>query len=186
MSDIAERYRKNAEVFTAKVAAVPADAWSSPTPCEGWDARQLVGHVVDSTGMFLGFIGRSPEHLRSVDDAPLAAWTEARDAVQAALDDPATAKQEYEGMFGTSVFEESADQFLSADLAIHAWDLSRATGQDERMDPAEVKLIHERLTAAPDNVQQAMRSPQVFGPELDAPPDADPQTRLLAFVGRRA
>jgi len=31
-----------------------------------------------------------------------------------------------------------------------------------------------------------MRSPQAFGPEVDAPAGADEQTRLLAFLGRRA
>jgi hypothetical protein len=32
----------------------------------------------------------------------------------------------------------------------------------------------------------AMRGPGAFGPELEAPEDADEQTRLLAFLGRRA
>jgi uncharacterized protein (TIGR03086 family) len=186
MSAITDRYRNNAAAFTAKVEGVPDDRWSSPTPCEGWDARDVVRHVADSSSMFLGFIGRTPERRHSVDDDPLAAWSEVRDAVQGTLDDPALARQEYEGMFGTAVFEESVDQFLSADLTIHGWDLARATGQDERMDPAEVALVHGRLTNVPPQMQEAMRTRGAFGPEVEAPAGADEQTRLLAFVGRRS
>jgi hypothetical protein len=31
-----------------------------------------------------------------------------------------------------------------------------------------------------------LRSPQAFGPEVEPPADADDQTKLLAFLGRRA
>jgi len=168
------------------VGGVPDDRWSSGTPCEGWDARDVVRHVVDSTCTFLNFIGRAPDRRHSVDDDPLGAWREARDAVQATLDDPALARQEYEGMFGTSVFEESVDQFLSADLTVHGWDLARATGQHERIDPHEAALMYERLTNVPPQMKEAMRSRGVFGPEIEPPPGADDQTRLLAFTGRRA
>jgi uncharacterized protein (TIGR03086 family) len=186
MSAVADRYRDNAAAFTEKIEGVPDDRWSSPTPCEGWDARDVVRHVVESSSMFLGFIGRAPERRDSVDDDPLAAWSEVRDAVQETLDDPALARQEYAGMFGTSVFEESVDRFLSADLVLHGWDLARATSQDERMDPGEVALISEQLTNAPPHMKEAMRTRGAFGPELAAPAGADEQTRLLAFAGRRA
>jgi uncharacterized protein (TIGR03086 family) len=186
MGTIADRYRKNAAAFTAKVEHVDPDGWAAQSPCEDWSARDVVGHVVDTSCMFLRYIGREPELQHSVADDPLAAWSEARDAVQAALDDPSAARQEYEGMFGTAAFEDSVDQFLSADLTVHGWDLARATGQDDAMDPGEVALVHERLTGMPAHLQQAMRSPGGFGPELEAPPGADAQTRLLAFLGRPA
>ena len=79
MSEIADRYRRLAAAFSEKVAAVPDDRWEARTPCEGWSARELVGHVVDTQGMFLGFVGRSlPDDRPSVDDDPLTAWTAAR------------------------------------------------------------------------------------------------------------
>ncbi|HME46597.1 maleylpyruvate isomerase N-terminal domain-containing protein [Mycobacterium sp.] len=30
------------ELFDSRVAAVSSDAWSSPSPCEGWTARDVV------------------------------------------------------------------------------------------------------------------------------------------------
>ncbi|MGQ0615483.1 MAG: maleylpyruvate isomerase N-terminal domain-containing protein [Acidimicrobiia bacterium] len=47
MSEIAERYRKVAAQFTERVEAVPDGAWENPAPCEGWVARDVVGHLVE-------------------------------------------------------------------------------------------------------------------------------------------
>jgi uncharacterized protein (TIGR03086 family) len=182
MSPISERYAKNAAAFTDKVQAVPDDRWDSPSPCDDWTALDVVEHVTSTQGLFLGFVGREVGESPSVADDPLGAWTLARDAVQAALDDPAIAAQTFQGFFGETSFEQSVDRFLSMDLVVHGWDLARATGLDDRMDPDEVR----RLAAEVPGFGEAARSPGVFGPELDAPAGADEQTRLLALVGRLA
>ena len=49
-------------------------------------------------------------------DDPLGAFRAAAGAVQDALDDPATADQEYEGFSGPTKFADGVDNFLSADL----------------------------------------------------------------------
>jgi uncharacterized protein (TIGR03086 family) len=183
MTAAAERYRKVAGQFTDKVARVPADRWSSPSPCEEWTARDVVRHCVDSSGLFLGFIGREVPAGPSVDDDPLAAWTAARDTVQAALDDPAVATTEYDGFAGKATFEEGVDRFLSTDLVVHGWDLARAAGLDDTMDAEEVARAHAAMGSMPEHM---LRSPGAFGPAVDAPAGADPQTELLAYLGRKA
>ncbi|MCA1691443.1 MAG: maleylpyruvate isomerase N-terminal domain-containing protein, partial [Actinobacteria bacterium] len=45
MSEVSERYRRLADAFAARLAAVPEDKWSSPSPCEDWTIRDLVAHV---------------------------------------------------------------------------------------------------------------------------------------------
>jgi len=181
--DVAGRYRRVAAQFTAKVAQVPPDRWSSASPCAEWNAREVVDHCVSSSGLFLGFIGRSVPGGPAVDDDPLAAWVNARDAVQAALDDPAAATTEYSGFMGPSTFEAGVDQFICTDLVVHGWDLARATGLDETLDPDEVA---NALAAMGSIDEKMLRSPGAFGPAVPAPPDADAQTRLLAFLGREA
>ncbi len=181
MSETADRYRTLAEAFTAKVAAVPADRWSSATPCEDWTARDLVGHVAGSTAMFFGFVDRPVPDLPSIDDDPLATWTSSRDAMQAALDDPAVATTAFDGLMGPTTFNESVDRFICADLVIHNWDLSRATGLDETLDADEVHAIYEGLKP----MDEMMRMPGVFGPKVAAPDGADEQTELLCFLGRQ-
>jgi len=64
---------------------------------------------------------------------------------------------------------------------VHSWDIARATGQDERLDPAGVAYAFEMLR--PND--EALRGPGSFGPKIEPPPDADEQTRFLCFLGRR-
>jgi uncharacterized protein (TIGR03086 family) len=144
--------------------------------------RDLVGHVVETHGTFLGFVGSDPGDVPSVADDPVAAFDAARTGVQAHLDDPARASVTFEGSSGPRRFDEAVDQFIGIDLIVHGWDLARATGQDERIDPEEVR----RVVQATEGLGAASRSPEVFGPALDPPPGADEQTRVLAFLGRRS
>jgi len=181
MTDTSDRYRALAAAMTERIAAVPDDGWDAPTPCEDWTVRDLVGHLVDTTGMFFGFIGEEPPAGPSVDDDPAGAFAAARDAMQAALDDPAIAGKEYDGAFGRTTFSRSVDGFICADLVVHGWDLARATGQDEHLDPDEVHRVHEALKP----MDEKMRGPGAFGPKIGPPPGADEQTELLCFLGRQ-
>lgn len=47
MTEIAARFEKVAAAFTARVEAVPADAWERAARCEGWVARDVVRHLVE-------------------------------------------------------------------------------------------------------------------------------------------
>jgi uncharacterized protein (TIGR03086 family) len=181
VSEISERYQRLSDAFAAKIAAVGDDQWSSPTPCAEWTIRDLVGHVVSTQGMFLGFVGQELGDVPSIDDDPLGAWNATRTAVQANLDDPARATVEFDGFFGRQSFEGAVDRFLSIDLVVHGWDLARAAGLDERMEPEDV----ERVRRVAEGFGESARSPQVFGPPLDAPEGANDQERLLAFLGRQ-
>lgn len=180
MSETSERYQRLTDSFAAKIAAVPEDRWDDPSPCDGWTARDVVRHVVGTQGMFLGFIGLEMGDLPSVDDAPAAAWDAARAQIQAALDDPALGTQEFQGFQGPTTFETAVDRFLCFDQVVHGWDLARATGLDEHIDPADVARVREHAEA----LGEVLRSPQAFGAEVQPTAGADDQERLLAFLGR--
>jgi uncharacterized protein (TIGR03086 family) len=180
MTEISERYARLADTFADKVAAVPADQWSAPTPCENWTVRELVAHVVSSQGVFLGFVGQSVDDAPSVDDDPVGAWAAARTVVQGGLEDPARARAEFEGSTGTMTFEGAVDRFLTFDLIVHGWDLSRAVGLADHMEPDDIAHVRKQAESFGD----AMRSPRAFGPEVVAPAGAGEQVKLLAFLGR--
>jgi uncharacterized protein (TIGR03086 family) len=180
MSEVADRYRRLTDAFAAKVAAVPADGWERPSPCNGWTARDVVRHVIATQGMFVGFIGLDLGTVASVDDDPVAAWDAARAVVQHALEDPACAAAEFDGFQGRSTFAAAVDRFLCFDQVVHGWDLARAVGLDERIDPIEIVRVRAQAEAFGD----ALRNPQAFGPPLEPPVGADDQARLLAFLGR--
>ena len=183
MTEVSERYKRLSDAFAAKIAAVPEGAWGNQSPCQDWKASDVVAHVVQTQGMFLGFIGQEMGDIPSTDENPAGAWDAARAKVQANLDDPEKAAQEFDGLTGRSTFEAAVDRFLNSDLVMHGWDLARATGQDEAMQPEDIKRVHDYMAGLAD--QPGMRGPNAFGAEVDVPDDADDQSKLLGFLGRQ-
>ncbi len=181
MSTIADHYRRLASNFSGTVDAVPPDRWDDPSPCEGWSARDVVQHVVDTEIGMLERVGLAPDPAPSGDQS--ARWSAIRDLVQDSLDDPARAQIEYDGFFGRTTFEKTIDSFGCFDLLVHRWDLARATGQTshEAMPTDEVARALEMGRSLGDNIRQ----PGVCGPAVEIADDADEQTRLLAFLGRQ-
>jgi len=169
--------------FTDRVLGVAPDDWESPAPVEGWSARDVVRHLVDWSAAFLQSgagirLGPGP----SVDDDPVGAWTAHRDAVQALLDDPGTAERVLSNPHvGEVPLDVAVDRFYTPDVFMHTWDLARATGQDERLDPERCRELY--LGMLP--MDAFLRASGQYGPRVPVPDDADPQTQLLAFIGRR-
>ena len=176
----AERHRQIAGLFTDRVRGTRS--WDVPAPVEGWTARDVVRHLTD---WFPGFLAagagidlpRGP----SVDDDPVRAWQVHSDGVQAVLDDPATAHRELSNPhIGNLPLAGAIDQFYTSDVFMHTWDLSRATGQDDRLDPA----FCAGLLAGMEQMEEILRSSGQYGPRVEVPADADVQTRLVGFIGR--
>ncbi len=188
MSESAERFRTVAAAFTATVGAVPPSAWERPAPCDGWAARDVVRHLVEwlpGPGFLLGAFGVDTGPIPSVDRDPPGAWAVVRDAIQGALDDPAVASREADcGPAGRMTLQAAVDMTCTPDVLIHTWDLARAAGLDERLDPREVKRQLAEIEALPPEVDAAMRGSGHYGPRVEVPAGADEQTRLLAFMGR--
>src|ERR1700741_508580 len=107
MSDYRDRYHNIAGTFDERVRAVPADAWDNPAPCEGWVARDVVGHLV---AWIPGFFSSRDAGLEfragpPVADDPVGAWTALDRTLRAALDDPAVAQREIDTGLGVDTLE---------------------------------------------------------------------------------
>ena len=181
MSEYLERYDRVATAFTARVEAVPEDAWDAPAPCDGWVARDVVRHLVEwMPGLFAGGWGLTmPDH-PSVDDDPVAAWTAVDAAIRGWLADPAVASREADILPGRFSLEQAVDMFGTGDVFVHTWDLARATGLDETLDPEQV----HRMFAEMEPMDEVLRQSGHFGPRVAVAADADEQTKLIAFTGR--
>jgi len=183
MSDTADRYRRVARRFTRRAHEVPAGGWERPAPCDGWVARDVVRHMVDWMPSFLASAG-GPQLPSgpSVDDDPVGAWTTMSDGIQALLDDPAAAASEIDHpRAGTHTLGDAIGMFFVGDVVVHTWDLARATGLDETLDPDEVS----RMLRGMEPLDDVLRASGQYGPKVEVPADADEQTRLIAFTGRR-
>jgi uncharacterized protein (TIGR03086 family) len=189
VSEISERYSKVARRFTQRVNEVPDDAWDNPAPCEGWVARDVVRHMVEwmpgffesNAGLELPTPPSVDEDPARVDEDPARAWKVLSDALQGALDDPEVAAREFAMRVGRYTIEDAIATFCIGDVLVHTWDLARATGLDETLDAEEVHRMLEGMQPIDDLLR---RSGQ-YGARVDVPSDADEQTRLIAFTGRR-
>ncbi len=182
MSEIAERYRKIAGQFTLRVMAVPDRAWEKPSPCEGWVARDVVRHLVEwIPGFFAGHAGVVIPEGPAVDDDPAGAWVALSDTIQSWLDDPELAAREFEMRGERHTIEGAVDTFCTGDVLLHTWDLARATGLDESLDADEV----HRMFVGMEPFDELLRASGHYGPRVEVPAEADEQTRLIAFTGRR-
>jgi uncharacterized protein (TIGR03086 family) len=179
----ADDHRGVAALFTERVRAVAPAGWDAPAPCEGWLARDVVRHLVE---WFPGFLragtGVTLASGPSVDDDPVGAWAVHCDAVQSLLDDPATSGLVLtDEHLGSMPVTDAVAMVYTPDVFMHTWDLARATGQDERLDPDRCA----GMLAGMLPMDEAMRGSGHYGPRVEVPDDADAQTRLLAFIGRR-
>ena len=181
MENVSERYRRLAAVVADRIGQVPDDRWDAPSPCQDWTVRDLVGHLVDIHGRFQSLVGRTVvDHPDPAQDA-LGAFTAVRDQMQADLEDPDKLAEEYDGRLGRSTWGSAVDGFVNFDLVVHGWDLARATGQDETIDPDDVA----RLTPVVEKMAPVMRDNGAIGDPVETGPDADPQTQPLAALGRK-
>jgi uncharacterized protein (TIGR03086 family) len=175
----AERHRLVAAGFTTRVEG--ARDWDAPAPVDGWRARDVVAHLVEWFPAFLtSATGLVLERGPSPEDDPVAAWQVHADAVQRLLDGPQAATPFNHPHVGEMPLPIAVDRFYISDVFMHTWDLARATGQDERLDPETCAELLAGMTP----IEELMRSSGQFGPRVPVPDDADVQTRLLAFIGR--
>lgn len=178
----ADEHREIAAGFTERVVGVTD--WDVPAPVEGWAARDVVRHLVEwFPGFLSGGTGIELPSGPSVDDDPVGAWTSQADAVQAVLDDPATASKVLTNPhLGEMPLEQAISRIYTADVFLHTWDLARATGQEERLDQERCAQMFEGMQA----IEETLRSSGQYGPRVPVPDGADAQTKLLGFIGRDA
>ena len=183
MTTAAENHRRVAGTFTDRVRGVASpDGWDAPSPVVGWTARDVVGHLVE---WFPGFLASgSGIQLPAgplVADDPVGAWQAQADAVQAVLDDPSTADKVLANRhIGDVPLPDAIDRFYTADVFMHTWDLARATGQNDTLDPEYCAELLEGMIP----FEEAMRGSGQYGPRVPVPDDAPVQDRMLGFIGR--
>src|SRR5919198_6108027 len=169
------------------IDGVPRDRWHASTPCTEWDARQVANHIIGEN-LWAGelFQGKTIEQVGSTldgdltGDDPAAAYRRSVEIARKAVEAPGAMEATCHLSFGDHSGADYASQ-LFMDTLIHGWDIAKGTGQDTRLD---LELVAACLPIAEDLTRQ-FRSAGVFGEDLPAAPDADPQTKLLALVGRK-
>lgn len=180
--EVQDRYSSVALGFRARLEGVGPDDWQLPTPCSDWAVRDLVSHVIGTHRRVLATLHETEPVEVDTGGDMVEQWREASEAVVEALTDETLSTATVRGMFGEQTFESLVSRLLCADTLVHTWDLARATGQDESLDPDAVAKALLFLTPIDD----AIRRPGGFAAKIEPAPGADAQTRFLNFTGRRA
>ncbi len=182
MTSTATSYQTTSAALTAVLDAVPPAAWANPTPCEGWTARDVVRHLIETQRDFLTGRGADLGPAPDVDADPAAAWRAHAARVAGVLADDAFPSAAYDGFSGPTTIGATLEQFYVWDMVVHRWDVARATGQDAALTDAEV----DRVAAGADSFGEALYMDGICRPAVTPPADADRATQVLARLGRAA
>ncbi|MGH3672476.1 MAG: TIGR03086 family metal-binding protein [Pseudonocardiaceae bacterium] len=180
MSEVADRYSTIADGFTARVEGVQGEGWLAPSPCPEWAARDVVAHVIDTHYRILATLDGAEQPAVSPDDDLPMRWSAVTGVLVDTINDEAIASKIVKSMIGEQPFGSLVGSLLCIDTLVHTWDLARATGQDEHLDPAAVATAMGFLAPLDD----VIRRPGGFGPKIESEPGADEQTKFLNFCGR--
>jgi uncharacterized protein (TIGR03086 family) len=140
--------------FRRRLVDVTDDQWSDPTPCDGWDVRYLVAHVVGGNRFGAMVLAGSTAE-QAIGSVMTATMLGSRP-----LDDyDSSIAEQRRGFRRPGALADVCDhpagattgaQFLALrvfDLSVHAWDLARAIGGDEQLDVELCHVVLDVLTA---------------------------------------
>jgi uncharacterized protein (TIGR03086 family) len=173
-----ERHRAAATTFGDRVRGV--GDWDAPTPVKEWRARDVVRHLLEWLPGFLeSGAGVRLGEVAYDDDDLASSWETRAGEVQELLETRQDAVYTSR-MFGDIPLTEAIDRFYVADVMMHTWDLARATGQDDRLDPE----FCEQAFAGMEPMADVLAASDQYGPRVPVPDDADAQDRLIGLIGR--
>ncbi|GAA4605668.1 uncharacterized protein (TIGR03086 family) [Actinoplanes octamycinicus] len=168
----------------AVVHGVEPDQLDGPTPCAEWDVRALTNHLLQVTSaLHLAGVRRSVPEDVWARDLIGEGWAERFDdegRAAAAAWGRAGAWDGTVVMAGAAVPAPMIAMMFVSDLAIHGWDLARATGQDYRCDDQVAEATHRFLT----DMGEQGRQMGIYAAPVDVAGHAAAFERALALSGR--
>ena len=179
----------SAAAETARVmngAPTGTEALDAPTPCPDWDLRTLLNHTILWTSYsaerrahgesvaqelmdkdFTADPGFREDYARQISQA-VEAWS----APQAWAGD--------RSVMGSATPATEVGAMLIMEMALHGWDVAKATGQEYHAGDALAETLLETVQAQ----AEMFRKYQGFAAAVETKPDAPAFDRALALSGR--
>jgi uncharacterized protein (TIGR03086 family) len=177
--DPVDLYRRATARALDVARRVETEQLGDPTPCSAWTVQDLLDHLTGAAEYLLAALDQrepAPRQATTAADyeAGVAAVLDGL-AAPGALDRMCMSPLGFEWPVGQAV----AGTFM--DVLIHTFDLARATGQDERLDP---ELVEACVAMFLPDMPERGRQAGIVGPAVPVGPDATSQDVLLAAMGR--
>jgi uncharacterized protein (TIGR03086 family) len=181
--DLIEVHNRALDQTQILVGGVETNQMVLPTPCQEWDVRELLNHIVGGNRSYAG-IARRDQRRRApgedvLGDDPVEAYRQSAKDCKQAWSDPLLLDE----MLPSHLGEMSGRTILGIHLVEtvgHGWDLATATGQQTQFDPdivqAAMEIVQGVLTELPRGTW--------FGPQREVSDDLSEIDRLAAFLGR--
>jgi uncharacterized protein (TIGR03086 family) len=176
------------DTTTGVIANTSEAELSNSTLCTEWSVRDLINHMVSGATMFAVSAeqGSVPDEMvgqlmggDNVGTDPKGAWETASKRAMAAFSQPGVMEKVVKLPFGEMPAGVALDIAIF-DVATHAVDLARATGQHV----TDNDLLEEALLIGQKMIGPELRMPGVFDAEKPVAGSANVEDRLLAFAGR--
>src|SRR4051794_2411098 len=171
----------------AIVAKVKPDQMTDPTPCQSWDVRGLLNHIIGGSYYFAECVNTGVAPTEEGPDMTtgdlVATYDEGIKQAVAGFATPGAMEKTIQMPFG-ALPAPAWMGIATTDVFMHGWDLAKATGQPTDIDP---ELAAQLLEGARAFIQPAFRGDDTkspFGPEQTAPGGASAADHLAAFLGR--
>ncbi len=165
------------------VANLSPDQLRAPSPCADWDVRATLNHALGAAWMFTLVNQGQPVGEDAGDvvgDDPSGAVEAAAMANVSAWQQPGALEGDRTYPFGA--FPAAAGLMINVgEIAVHAWDIAQASGQQATLDPDVAGTVYEFYATMPLDVY---REHGAFGPEVAVDESAPAATKLLALLGR--
>ncbi|HEX5294885.1 MAG TPA: TIGR03086 family metal-binding protein [Streptosporangiaceae bacterium] len=160
--------------------------WERPSPCAGWTARDVVGHLAATMGVAVSAMQGRPRAEPGVarpgdlvGGDPARFWRDTATGVRDVLRG-ADLGREMQTPLGHTVADDLAIPVM--DLYVHAWDLGVVAGIGVEIPADVIDYAHAYLDPLPGDV---VRGPgRAFGPQAPVPAGATATERFIAWTGR--
>jgi uncharacterized protein (TIGR03086 family) len=172
------------ERLGALVTSVCREQLALPSTCERWSVKATLNHVICASWMYTmanqgkcieteigDLVGETPRRaLAQAAEVNVASWT-----MPGALDGERTCP------IGTFAADDAL--WLNVgEIAVHTWDLAKATHQDSTLDRGVVASLFNFYRSLPMDEYRALGT---FGAAVPVAESAPAQDQLLAFIGRQ-
>ncbi len=170
------------------VGGVPdgPDVMNAATPCNGWDLRTLLNHLI----LWTSYSAERRAHGESVAEELMnkdftaapdfrADYAKQIDRAVKAWSDPKAWAGEI-GVMGDATPAADVAAMLIMEMVLHGWDVARATGQQYQADDALAAALLETVEAQ----AELFRKYQGFADAVQVPDNATTFEKALSLSGR--